>query len=103
MGEMAEAATQWARHAAYTSSRAAQAAQYAAQQAMSSTTSAQNAVAQVNFLLNHPDIKAAAEASAEESAEGSPNGSEGTATGENGTGESTPTASSGNPAVVQGG
>ena len=40
--EMAEAASQWARHAAFTASRAAQAAQYASQQAQMATNSAQN-------------------------------------------------------------
>mmetsp|Transcript_88108 Transcript_88108/g.247769 ORF Transcript_88108/g.247769 Transcript_88108/m.247769 type:complete len:180 (+) Transcript_88108:91-630(+) len=54
--EMAEAAAQWSRHAAYTSSRAAQAAQYAAQQAQTATLSAQNAVSQMQFLMNHPDL-----------------------------------------------
>mmetsp|Transcript_48598 Transcript_48598/g.141575 ORF Transcript_48598/g.141575 Transcript_48598/m.141575 type:complete len:165 (-) Transcript_48598:132-626(-) len=49
--EMADAAAQWARHSAYTSSRAAQAAEYAAQQAKSATQSAQNAVAQMTYLM----------------------------------------------------
>ena len=37
-----KAASQWARHAAFTASRAAQAAQYASQQAQMATNSAQN-------------------------------------------------------------
>ncbi|CAE7807725.1 unnamed protein product [Symbiodinium necroappetens] len=58
--EMAEAASQRARHAAYTASRAAQAAQYASQQAQMATNSAQNAVAQVSYLMNNPDLRSAA-------------------------------------------
>ncbi|CAK9058054.1 unnamed protein product [Durusdinium trenchii] len=60
--EMAEAASQWARHAAFTASRAAQAAQYASQQAQMATNSAQNAVAQVSYLMNNPDLRSAAAA-----------------------------------------
>jgi len=61
--EMAEAAAQWSRHAAFTASRAAQAAQYAAQQAQLATSSAQNAVAQMNFLMKNPDVRSAEAAS----------------------------------------
>ncbi|CAE7195764.1 unnamed protein product [Symbiodinium natans] len=60
--EMAEAASQWARHAAFTASRAAQAAQYASQQAQMATNSAQNAVAQVSYLMNNPDLRSTAAA-----------------------------------------
>lgn len=45
--EMAEAASQWARHAAFTASRVAQAAQYASQQAQMATNSAQNVGASI--------------------------------------------------------
>merc|ERR1712217_63183 len=58
-GEMAEAAAQWARHAAYTASRSAQAAQYAAAQSATATKSAENAAAQVKFLMEHPDMNPA--------------------------------------------
>merc|ERR1712039_894418 len=58
-GEMAEAAAQWARHAAFTASRSAQAAQYTAAQSATATKSAENAVAQVKFLMNHPDMNPA--------------------------------------------
>mmetsp|Transcript_126152 Transcript_126152/g.299568 ORF Transcript_126152/g.299568 Transcript_126152/m.299568 type:complete len:131 (+) Transcript_126152:55-447(+) len=61
--EMAEAASQWARHAAFTASRAAQAAQYASQQAQMATNSAQNAVAQVSYLMNNPDLRSTQAAS----------------------------------------
>merc|ERR1712217_837283 len=58
-GEMAEAAAQWARHAAFTASRSAQAAQYAAAQSATATKSAENAAAQVKFLMEHPDMNPA--------------------------------------------
>eukprot|EP00434_Breviolum_minutum_P017153 symbB.v1.2.015140.t1/scaffold1124.1/size136573/6 len=58
--EMAEAASQWARHVELTP---AQAAQYASQQAQMATNSAQNAVAQVSYLMNNPDLRSAAAAS----------------------------------------
>jgi len=54
---LAGSAEEWAKNAAAAASRAAQAATYASQQANTATQSASNAVAQMGYLINHPDLK----------------------------------------------